>query len=301
MMKKKIFFAAAVSLILASGCAKQFAGNDDTVRLTIDSISPTSGQAGTAVLIYGKGFSSRAADNKVFFHSLVKATVDSNASFNVIRVYAPNSPYGGAAPISVVVDGDSVSGPVFTYVTLRPPPVITGVIYDQAMNITGNNFDSLGSLVTIGGQIAGGFSFLRQNGQTVLHNATYKPAANLDNPVNITVTVGGVVSNAWPYLFYPQITGFTYDTVQANKPVTINGALFGSRTVPSSVRAYYIDGNFRQVYMSPDPAVVSWTTNAIKITMPNYSSYAVGVVRIDIYLEVDVSTKNASSDLYYYR
>jgi hypothetical protein len=295
-------FAVTVSLLLSSGCAKQFTGDDGNVKLTIDSISPVSGQAGTAVLIYGKGFSSRAADNKVFFHSLIKATVDSNASFNVLKVYAPNSPYGGAAPVSVVVNGDSVSGPVFTYVVVRPAPVITNVVYNGVFVVQGQNFDSLGSAVTIGGQGVTGFSYSNSgNGQQTLAKQPYVPAAGLDNPAPVTVTVAGQTSNVYSFLFYPQITGFTYDTVQANKNVTINGLLFGSRTLPSGVKAYYYDGNNRQIYMSPAPTVISWNTNAIKVTMPDYGTYVIGAVRIHIYLEVDVSTKSNALDLYYYR
>jgi len=273
------------------------------VKLTIDSISPVSGPAGTAVLIYGKGFSIHAPENKVYFLNGLAAAVDTNASYNVLKVYAPVAPNGGAGPVSIVVNGDSAVGPVYTYSRAVPVPFIVNVIYDQVMQITGGNFDSLGSVVTIGGVAAGGFSYRANDGSgnQVLRNPTYRPPAGLDNPVNITVTVSGQTSNAFSYLFYPSITGFSRDTAFGGQPVTINGNLFGSRAVPSSVRAYYLDAGFNVIYMTPDPAVVSWSTGAITVTMPIYTTYPTGrpLLRYQIYLEVDVSTKNTSQELLY--
>ncbi len=186
-----------------------------------------------------------------------------------------------------------------------PAPVITNVVYDQAMNITGNNFDSLLSQVNVGGQLASGFTFRKDpsTGVETLHNQLYRTPTGLDNPDNITVTVNGKISNAWSYLFYPAITGFAPDSAIGNAPITISGVLFGSRTVPSSVKAFYYDGNFAQVYMSPDPTVVSWTTNAIQVTMPVYTTYPTGrpLLSFQIYLEVDVSTKNDAQEVQYFR
>jgi hypothetical protein len=178
------------------------------------------------------------------------------------------------------------------------------VIYDQAMNITGSNFDSLQSVVTVGGGVALGFVYQNNpgNGVETLHNATYKPAAGLDNPANIVVTVKGESSNVWSYLFSPQISGFSSDTVVAGGSVIINGNLFGTRTAPSSVRAYYLDAGFNMIYMSPNPIIVSWTTRSIKVTLPAYSSYPSGrpLLHFSINLEVDVSTKNNSQQVLYY-
>lgn len=186
-----------------------------------------------------------------------------------------------------------------------PAPVITNVIYDQAMNITGNNFDSLQSVVTVGGNVALGFTFQNNpsTGVETLHNQLYRTPAGLDNPANITVTVKGEISNAWPYLFYPQITGFAPDSAIGNSPITINGVLFGSRKAPSSVKAYYLDAGFNVIYMSPDPTIVSWTTNAIQVTMPVYTTYPTGrpLLSFQIYLEVDDSTKNNAQEVQYFR
>ena len=184
-----------------------------------------------------------------------------------------------------------------------PPPVITNVTYDNAMNIQGSNFDSLQSQVTVGGAIDTGFIFRRDpsTGVETLHNPDYQPPAALDNPADITVTVDGAISNAWSYLFYPLLTGFSSDTAFGGQTITLTGSLFGSRKVTSGVRAYYLDVSNNVVYMSPDPMVVSWNTNTIKVTMPVYTTYPTGrpLLRFDIYLEVDVSTKNTSQELLY--
>ncbi len=186
-----------------------------------------------------------------------------------------------------------------------PAPVITNVVYDQIMNITGSNFDSLLSQVNIGGDLALGFTYQYNSGTgaQTLRNPQYKPAANLDNPAPITVTVNGETSNTWSYLFYPVVADLSRDTAFGANNFTITGTLFGSRKVTSAVKAFYYDAGFNQIYMSPDPTVVSWTTNAIQVTMPVYTAYPTGrpLLSFQIYLEVDVSTKNSSSELLYIR
>jgi hypothetical protein len=116
------------------------------------------------------------------------------------------------------------------------------------------------------------------------------------------VTERSVPSNAWPYLFYPQISSFSSDTAHPNKPFTIYGKLFGSRTVPSTLRAYFYDDNLRKTYMSPDPTVLSWTTNTIQVTMPDYSnyfSYVPATNYLPTYLEVSVTSYNTFRALMY--
>src|SRR5882757_7033732 len=119
-----VLLSACCITVLSTGCAKQFSTTDNTVKLVIDSIVPAQGTAGTPVLIYGSGFSAVASANKVYFNGKA-ATTDTAASFHTLRVYAPAG--GSTGPIAVAANGDSVKGPVFTYV---PAPVITGVVYN---------------------------------------------------------------------------------------------------------------------------------------------------------------------------
>jgi hypothetical protein len=302
-MNQKIWTSLTI-VLLTTGCAKSFTVNDNDSKLIIDSISPTSGPAGTPVLIYGKGFSSRASGNKVFFRGLIQAIVDSNASFNVLKVVAPSSPYNGSGNVSVIVNEDTAIGPLFTWVNAFPAPVITSVVYNGVLVIQGQHFDSLVSVVTIGGQTVPGFTWSDYGyGQQVLSQPFYTPPSNLDNPAPVTVTVRGEVSNSYSYLFYPQINKFSADTTGPNKPLTVTGLLFGNRAVTSSLKAFYYPGGNQgaKTYMTPDPVVTSWNTNTIQITIPDYSNYTVGITLITIYLEVNVSTKSTNKSLLYLR
>jgi hypothetical protein len=302
-MNQKIFFHLSLFLaiafvVLVTGCAKEFPDVDGNVPLFIDSILPSSGSAGQAVLLYGQGFSPHASQNKVFFNG-TPGIVDTNASFNVLQVYAPAN--GKTGKISIFANGDSATGPIFTYLPTIPAPVITNVVFNGVLIITGQHFDSLNSIVTIGGQVTGGFVYSNGGSQQSLSRASYTPPSSLDNPAPFTVTVKGVTSNSYPFLFYPVINRISPDTAQLNKPVTLTGALFGSRSVPSTLKAFYYDSRQNKVYMTPDPVITSWNTNTIQATIPDYSNYTIGISLINFYLEVNVSTHSTNKELLYSR
>jgi hypothetical protein len=293
--------AGAIAL-LSTGCAKQFNNDNGSVKLSIDSISPTTGPVGTAVLLFGKGFSTIASQNKVHFAgSAALAVVDSNTSYNVLKVYAPNAPNGGSGPITISVNGDSATGPVFKYGQLVPPPVIDEVLSNGPLVIYGNYFDSLNSVVSVGGQVVTGFSFSRQSNvyPETLFRQTFAPTSATNNPADITVTVNGQVSNVYSFMFYPLISAAAPDTAFANKPVTLTGIYFGNRTVTSTLRAYYIDGNARKTYMSPDPTINSWNGTTIQATLGNYDAYKFGSNLITIYMEMTVGADVANKGILY--
>ena len=181
-----------------------------------------------------------------------------------------------------------------------PPPVITNVIYPQNLVIEGDHFDSLLSVVTVDGQQIPGFSYQDNGSVEVLSNTNqYRPAGNGNNPLPVTVTVRGEVSNAFPILFYPQINSFSTDTAVQNKPLTVKGLFFGKRTDPSSLKAYFVDGNGRKTYMSPDPTVNTWDPTAIQVTVPNYDAFTFGNTLINFYIQVNVSTDTTNAKLMY--
>ena len=282
---------------MLTGCAKLFPMVDGAaVKLVIDSIVPAQGTAGQPVLVYGSGFSASPSGNKVYFNGQA-AVMDTIASYHVLRVFAPAG--GKTGNITLAASGDSVSGPVFTYVVA---PVITNVVYNNTFIISGQHFDPQVSVVTVSGQTIPGFVYGSQGGQDALVLTPLVLNDQMDNPAPVVVTVRNVASNSYPYLFYPQITRFMPDTAHRNATTTIRGLLFGNRSVPSTLRAFYYDGNQRKTYMSPDPAILSWTTNTIQASMPdyhNYGSLAAGNLSMYIYLEVSVSTKVVSQGLYY--
>jgi hypothetical protein len=181
-----------------------------------------------------------------------------------------------------------------------PAPVITNVIYPQQLVVTGNNFDSLLSIVTVDGQQIPGFRYQNNGSTQVLSNTSqYRPAGDGNNPLPVTVTVKGKTSNIFPILFYPEIFSYSTDTAQQNKPLTVTGSFFGKRTVPSSLKAYYIDGNARKTYMSPDPTVNAWSPTAINLTVPNYDAFTFGRNLINFYIQVNVETDTTNQVLMY--
>ena len=103
--------------------------------LTIDSIVPSSGTAGTAVRIYGKGFSYPPTNNEVNFNG-AKAVVDSNTVLGVLLAYAPVNGTTGKVSVDAVPFNESQTGPVFTYWVI-PVPVITDIQYNGLFVITG--------------------------------------------------------------------------------------------------------------------------------------------------------------------
>ncbi|MBS1735089.1 MAG: IPT/TIG domain-containing protein [Bacteroidetes bacterium] len=289
----------ALIIFLLGSCAKTFDSSYNEVALKIDSIVPSNGSAGTPVRIYGTGFALNTTANKIYFNGTL-ATID-NINANTIGVLLSYAPVNGkTGNVKVTTNGLTTTGPVFTYTV--PVPVITDVEYNGLFSIVGNNFDPTASIVRIGGQVVSGFTYSDYgNGQASLTKSSYTPPANLDNPAQVTVTVSSATSSPYPYLFYPQINSVTPDTVSFRNVVTLNGILFGSRSLPSSLKAYYLDGNNRKVYMSPDPTINSWNTNTITITMPDYGSYfSVGNGAQPFYFEVNVGGKTASATAYFH-
>lgn len=100
-------------IIIASqvGCSK----NDipEIVNnVSIISISPSSGPAGTVVVIKGANFAVNVSDNLTKFNN--DSAVVLSASDDSLVVVAP--PKGTSGPVTVTVEGSTATGPVFTYI-----------------------------------------------------------------------------------------------------------------------------------------------------------------------------------------
>jgi hypothetical protein len=286
---------------MLTGCAKLFPTADGSaVKLVIDSIVPVQGVAGQPVLVYGSGFSANPSGNNVYFNGQ-EAVMDTVASYHVLKVFAPAG--GTTGNVTLAAYRDSARGPVFTYVPAYvPAPVITNVVYNNTFIISGQHFDPQVSIVTVSGQTIPGFVYSSQGGAESLVLTPLVLNDKMDNPAPVVVTVHNVGSNSFPYLFSPQITRFMPDTARINATTTIRGMLFGSRSVPSTLKAYYYDPNLRKTYMSPDPTILSWTTNTIQAVIPDYRNYGsvlVGGRYLTLYLEVSVGTNVTFKSLYY--
>jgi len=262
----------------------------------ISSISPSSGQAGIQVTLTGSNFVADTSKNAVYFNG-VRAPV-LTATATQIVMYAPNSTTGN---VSVTSNGLTGTGPVFTYVVV---PVITGISFTSQTNfnfiISGNNFDPTNSIVKFDGQVINGFTYSAGPPQRLTLPLNLLPS-NLGNPVQVTVTVNNNASTAYPFLFNPNIVSATPDTVQATYPVTLQGTFFGNTQGTSTLKAFYLDQGGNKVYMSPSPTVVSWNTNTIQLTTPEYQSYVtiIGRSYFNIYFEVNVGGNASNIALFY--
>jgi sugar lactone lactonase YvrE len=78
----------------------------------ITQVSPLEGPAATAVTITGTGFSDTTANDTVYINGMMAKI--SQASGTQLVVTIP--PLAGSGPVTVHVHGDSVAGPVFTYI-----------------------------------------------------------------------------------------------------------------------------------------------------------------------------------------
>lgn len=119
----------------------------------IAKISPLTGGKGTQVRITGEGFEELAEGNYVDFNG--KPALVKEASGTSLLVVAPAEV--GTGPLSVTINKQKVTGPVFTVV---PPPVIETVSplsgpRGSVMTITGNTFSTIleENKVSINGQI----------------------------------------------------------------------------------------------------------------------------------------------------
>ena len=110
-----LFFSAFLLL----NCAEDNPLVDRDGILAIDSISPSIGQVGTEVRIYGKGFSGTADVNIVDINGKL-ATVKSPAAMNTLIIIIPDDATSG--PIAVKNGSQRVGGPIFTVVD---PPILT--------------------------------------------------------------------------------------------------------------------------------------------------------------------------------
>ena len=110
-MKSSIFFLIIV-IVFHTGCTKQDVINEIT-KASIISITPTSGPAGTIVVIKGANFGADMLDNIVRFNN-DSATVLASSGDSLV-VTAPLT--GSSGPVTVTVEGFIATGPVFTYTT----------------------------------------------------------------------------------------------------------------------------------------------------------------------------------------
>lgn len=108
---------SCIILFMVIGCSKSGDDNsgDDDIQLMvprISSILPTSGTIGTEVTISGNNFSGTSNENEVSFNGT--AAIVKSATSTQLIVGVPDNATSGA--VSVVVDGETATGPSFTVI-----------------------------------------------------------------------------------------------------------------------------------------------------------------------------------------
>ena len=135
-----IMSIAFAFLFFAQACNKG-GDNPPPIAFAVTAISPTSGADGTSVTITGTGFSATTASNTVQFNG-VAATVLSATATSITAIAPPGA---GTGAISVTLNGQTATGPVFTYTV--SPLTVTGINpatggFNTTVTITGTGFSS---------------------------------------------------------------------------------------------------------------------------------------------------------------
>jgi hypothetical protein len=101
-----------IVVVFCTGCSRG-PGLNKEHKVSIISITPSSGPAGTTVIIKGANFGLNPSDNIVRFNKDTAAVLAS--AVDSLIVIAPTK--GSTGPVTVTVAGNLATGPVFTYTT----------------------------------------------------------------------------------------------------------------------------------------------------------------------------------------
>ena len=182
-------------------------------QLEINSISPASGNANTAVTIKGKGFSLILSDDSVRFNGKTAVVTESTDSSMLV-----SAPVGGSTGnITISVGGQQATGPLFTYLGSQvPSPTITGIspVSGQAgiqVTITGTQFvaDTSKNSVYFNGVKAAVVSASSTQIVVIAPNST-------TGPVGLTVNGNAASGPVFTYVApVPVITSIVYNGVFA--------------------------------------------------------------------------------------
>ncbi len=122
--------AKVLWVLVLYGCSRSSGPNNpNTTTLQITSIHPTSGAPGSLDTVEGRGFDPVPSSNTVFFGNSMGTVINATSSQLIVRVPDPVS----TGNISVQVNGQTVTGPVFT----ARPGGTTGLV--EVSTIAGNH------------------------------------------------------------------------------------------------------------------------------------------------------------------
>jgi hypothetical protein len=212
------------------------------VTPSINSISPSSGPAGTSVTITGTNFGQTQSTSSVMFGSST-ATVTGWSNTSVVAIVPGNLSAFTNVPVQVVVSGATSNAvnfaiaPSITSVSPTSGPV------GSSVTITGTNFASMqGSTITFNGTAATPTSWSA--------TSIVVPVPNGATTGNVVVTVGGLTSN-----------GVNFSVTRPPPPPSITTVSPSSAIVGGGQLTITVTGtNF------VSSAVVQWNGNALATT-----------------------------------
>lgn len=199
--------------------------------LSIHAASPLNGPAGTNVTITGAGFIGKASLPVVTFNG--RAAVVTTANDTTLVAAVPDS--AGVGPIAIAVNGQSATGPVFTYQHIdRISPVTGGKGTIVTIHGVGFGTDASKLRVDFNGTVT---PVVSVSGDTAI--VVDAPSGVQTGPVSVTInnekTVGTVFTMVAPPVIagvtpssglggaVVVITGKNFSVVPAENVVTING------------------------------------------------------------------------------
>lgn len=188
-----------------------------TGGLAITSFNPTSGSIGTAVTIYGTGFSATPANNAVTFNGTA-ATVTASDSGSIATT-VPTSATTGR--ISVTVGGGTVQSAIDFVVTIAGAPTIASFTpaigaAGTSVSVTGTNFNATSGATTF-----------TLNGVAATGGASSTTAASLTIPSNASsgrisaTTSVGTGTSASDFIVPP--TGLSAGDIETTRRISAGG------------------------------------------------------------------------------
>ena len=242
-------------VVTVSGIASNPSPFTVAVTPTLTSLSPNSGVIGTTVTISGSNFGATQGTSTITFNGTT-ATPTAWSTNQIVATVPTGATTGN---VVVTVASLSSSGLLFTVNASGPTitslsPSFGGVGSAVAVTVTGTNFGSTqgSSSIQFGGIGVNPSSW----GNTSIGFTT----STLQAPsVNVTVDVGGAISNSVLFTIVPAptISAVSPTSGGVGTAVTITGANFGSSQSSSTV-------NFNGTAATP----TSWSSTSIVVPVP---------------------------------
>lgn len=196
-------------------------GNYTYQELSVQTISPANGAAGTHVRITGAGFSSTEGPAEVYINGTIAIVV--SASDNLLVAEVPEG--AGTGPVTVKVNGKEAAGQTFKFQVISGIKPATGGRGTQ-VKISGGGFDDV---------IAG--NFVDFNGKSALVTAVtadYLMVTAPDDvqtgPVSVTINNQKVTGPVFTVVPMPVIESVTPLSGPAGTEMTIVGLNFSTYT-----------------------------------------------------------------------